>query len=360
MAGKYKRAPGNVKTTWQFLRGKGLTPAQAAGVIGSMQGESGPNLDPNAENPSSHAIGIAQWLGARAVGVRKGDLQGQLNHLWHELETSESGALSALKATHDPASASHAWQAAFERGAPFEQKYDLRAANAKNVLDSMRGVGGSSTTSTSSTPSTPTISSGPTLDVPGYRQAAREQLLANLITKRNPHSFLLRSGLLSTQPVDVNNFLSPLTSGPPSISGAPSISSTPTRSSSSPSGEKLPGIKNKSPLFELIHKDPSGQGFGVKNGQVVQGSQVFSGVWAGHADHVHVAAGPKTIVALGDLAQKMGLHVGENPHFGGVSDVHVPGSYHYKGEAIDVSSPDNKLMDRFASAVERIYRLRRK
>jgi hypothetical protein len=33
----------------------------------------------------------------------------------------------------------------------------------------------------------------------------------------------------------------------------------------------------------------------------------------------------------------MGLHVGENPHFGGVTPVHVQGSYHYKGEAIDVS-----------------------
>jgi hypothetical protein len=65
---------------------------------------------------------------------------------------------------------------------------------------------------------------------------------------------------------------------------------------------------------------------------------------------VHVAAGPKTVVELGKLAQRMGLHVGENPHFGGVDPVHVAGSYHYKGEAIDVSG-DAKKMALFAQEV---------
>jgi hypothetical protein len=81
-------------------------------------------------------------------------------------------------------------------------------------------------------------------------------------------------------------------------------------------------------------------------------------VWAGHANHVHVAAGPKTVVQLGRLAQSMGLHVGENPHFGGVSPVHVPGSFHYKGEAVDVSAaPDDpkarQKLSKFAQAVEK-------
>jgi hypothetical protein len=59
---------------------------------------------------------------------------------------------------------------------------------------------------------------------------------------------------------------------------------------------------------------------------------------------VHVAAGPKTVVELGRIAQdRFGLHVGENPHFGGVNPVHVPGSYHNKGEAIDVSGDPKKM-----------------
>jgi hypothetical protein len=98
-----------------------------------------------------------------------------------------------------------------------------------------------------------------------------------------------------------------------------------------------------SKVLELIFND-GGQGYGIKNGADVNGPSVFSGVWAGHADHVHVAAGPKTVVELGRIAQdRFGLHVGENPHFGGVNPVHVPGSYHNKGEAIDVSGDPKKM-----------------
>lgn len=64
--------------------------------------------------------------------------------------------------------------------------------------------------------------------------------------------------------------------------------------------------------------------------------------------------GKTGIVELGKLAQSMGLHVGENPHFGGVTPVHVSGSYHYKGRAIDVSG-DPKKMNRYAKLVERKY-----
>jgi hypothetical protein len=106
-----------------------------------------------------------------------------------------------------------------------------------------------------------------------------------------------------------------------------------------------------SAVKELIYND-GGKGFGIKNGAEVDGPSFYSGVWAGHANHVHVAAGPKTVVELGRIAQhQFGLHVGENPHFGGVNPVHVPGSYHNKGEAIDVSG-DKAKMRRFAEFVK--------
>lgn len=115
--------------------------------------------------------------------------------------------------------------------------------------------------------------------------------------------------------------------------------------------------KGGSEVLELIYND-GGKGYGIKNGQVVDAPSTYKDVWAGHADHVHVAAGPKTVVRLGKLAQSMGLQVGENPHFGGVDPVHVPGSYHYKGEAIDVSgTPEQRAA--FARAVERYNRTRR-
>jgi hypothetical protein len=112
------------------------------------------------------------------------------------------------------------------------------------------------------------------------------------------------------------------------------------------------GGSTASPSGKLIYNGQN-KGYAAKNGQAVDGPSFYSQVWAGHANHVHVAAGKKTTVALGKLAQQMGLHVGENPHFGGVDPVHAPNSYHYKGEAIDVSG-DPKTMARYAALVERL------
>lgn len=85
-----------------------------------------------------------------------------------------------------------------------------------------------------------------------------------------------------------------------------------------------------SKLLELFWQGEGG--INAKNNK-----KVPQGFVSGHTDHVHVAAGPKTVIALGQLAQRMGLHVGENDHFGGVNPVHVANSYHYRGQAIDVS-----------------------
>lgn len=103
-------------------------------------------------------------------------------------------------------------------------------------------------------------------------------------------------------------------------------------------------------LLELFWQGDGG--INAKNGQVVP-----QGFVSGHTDHVHVAAGPKAVVQLGKLAQKMGLHVGENPDFGGVAPVHVQNSYHYKGEAIDVSG-DPAKMRVYAHRVASMYGLK--
>ena len=62
----------------------------------------------------------------------------------------------------------------------------------------------------------------------------------------------------------------------------------------------------------------------------------------------------KAVVEIGKLAQRMGLSVGENPHFGGVAPVHATGSYHYQDRAIDVSG-DPRLMAKFANLVGKRY-----
>jgi len=110
------------------------------------------------------------------------------------------------------------------------------------------------------------------------------------------------------------------------------------------------GSRPASQLKELFWQGQGG--IDVKNGQPEP-----QGFVSGHTDHVHVATGPKQLNDVARQAQRFGLHVGENPNYGGVHPVHVKGSYHYKGEAIDVSG-DPKKMARFARWVAQHYGVR--
>lgn len=141
---------------------------------------------------------------------------------------------------------------------------------------------------------------------------------------------------------------------PTITNGKVTTSSTQAKQATKAVGDVLKGSK----VLELIYND-GGQGFGIKDGKTVSGAAMFAGVWDGHKDHVHVAAGRQTVVALGKHAQSMGLHVGENSHFGGVTQgAHAEHSYHYKDEAIDVSG-DAAKMKQFARDVAEYNRSHR-
>jgi len=223
----------NVKATWKFLRGKGLTPAQAAGVIGSMQGESGAGLDPAAENPGpDHALGIAQWLGGRKnAAVQSRRLGPQLNHLWHELQTSESKALRSIKAARNVQEAAIAWQRDFERGAPFEQKYNLRVSNARKVLQRMHGVTGAdatprtgggarATAASAGTPGTPGMTR--TTVTPGVDNRSQRAALALSFLedrKADPLNFALQMREAQDVPETSSTETTPGTPGVPGTPG---------------------------------------------------------------------------------------------------------------------------------------------
>jgi hypothetical protein len=132
----------------------------------------------------------------------------------------------------------------------------------------------------------------------------------------------------------------------------------PPSSSTRPPGDaSLPGgTRPRGDLKELFY-DPLG---GWKNGQSI-------GAIGGHGSHVHVASGPRQLLALGKLAKDMGLSVRENPAFGDdVDPVHTPTSNHYRrfrvngktvGGALDISG-DPKAMRRYALRVKRMYGVR--
>ncbi len=118
----------NARIAFEYYVSQGLSPVQAAGIVGNLQGESGQGLNPNAINPGdgrdgSDSIGIGQWNSTRAQALRdfaaaKGtswnDLNTQLEFLHNELKRPERGAYDRLMAAKTPEEAGTA-MLAFER-----------------------------------------------------------------------------------------------------------------------------------------------------------------------------------------------------------------------------------------------------
>jgi hypothetical protein len=151
-------------TVLAFLQGKGLTPAQAAGVAGNLQVES--NFNPGAHNDKEGAIGIAQWEGGRrtnlqhyaaATGGSETDLSTQLGFLWSELTGPESGALSKLEQTSDPGSAAAVFDQYYERSSGSSRS--TRVADAQAIAAGKPTSTGSSSTSSSSSSSGGSVAS---------------------------------------------------------------------------------------------------------------------------------------------------------------------------------------------------------
>lgn len=79
-------------------------------------------------------------------------------------------------------------------------------------------------------------------------------------------------------------------------------------------------------LLEGIHNP----GLSIKNGRPVPPSFWGSSVWAGHANHIHVAA--QNVMAIArQLVQRFGLAITST-----TGGQHAAGSYHYRGLAVDL------------------------
>ncbi|HEX5456198.1 MAG TPA: phage tail tip lysozyme [Candidatus Saccharimonadales bacterium] len=146
-----------------------LTDKQAAGAVGAMMLESGGNtlnIDPTAENPSSHAYGIAQWLGSRKTGLinfankqegDKSDLVIQVQYLKQEMESNINGYVNNdFKKQRSLSDAVKYWTDNFEglSGDASQQLYSDRITNARILLNSVNGGDASTGDSISSTPAT--------------------------------------------------------------------------------------------------------------------------------------------------------------------------------------------------------------
>lgn len=130
------------------LKKDGYSDAQAAGIVGSLMQES--QLNPNAVNPKSGAVGIAQWLSkgrrktfAQQYGhtIEKSSFEEQVNYMMWELRNTEERSGNLIRKAKDAktAAALHAWE--YERPGVLEANIKNRQRNAENVL-SMAGTGG--------------------------------------------------------------------------------------------------------------------------------------------------------------------------------------------------------------------------
>ncbi|HFC9437205.1 TPA: phage tail tip lysozyme, partial [Enterococcus hirae] len=128
----------NAKAIYRFLRNNfQATPEGACGVLGCLQFES--QLNPKAENPSSGAYGIAQWLGGRLtrleqlaqeMGKERSDLTVQLQLLNEELQNPYyKKAVQALK-SKDVHEAQKEWLLWFEGLSQDSSQWHLEQRNA--------------------------------------------------------------------------------------------------------------------------------------------------------------------------------------------------------------------------------------
>lgn len=153
----------NQERAFRFFITKGMAPNQAAGFVGNLMAESGPNIDPTAVNPSSGAYGVAQWLGSRLTGLNsyasqnggnREDFDIQMNYLWDvDIPAQINGGFPDIgRVTQNNPSmsveeATEVILLEFERPGVGERKLEQRIGWARGVLQLYgNGTGGSSTT----------------------------------------------------------------------------------------------------------------------------------------------------------------------------------------------------------------------
>jgi len=116
------------QTALLYFESKGLSTAQAAGIVGNLKQES-------SLNPNEPGGGLDQGQGARAHG---GTTIEQLDGIWSELSSSELGTLHKLQQTNSPSEAARIFSEDFERpGIPDlanRERYAEEAAGGAHAI----------------------------------------------------------------------------------------------------------------------------------------------------------------------------------------------------------------------------------
>lgn len=143
----------NVEKAYNFFVSKGLTPVQAAGIVGNFWWESH-GVNPEIEqvpgswgdmNPNefNHAVGIAQWDGGRRVeiinkassaGKDAKDLAFQLDYSWTELTGNYAKVLKDLKGATTADDATMIFGRGYEAPDEKQAAWDKRKGEADAIV----------------------------------------------------------------------------------------------------------------------------------------------------------------------------------------------------------------------------------
>lgn len=132
----------NKSLIFNYLKSKGLSDDQTAGVMAAIQHES--NFNPSAYNPNDvgkPAQGLFQWRDDRQralhdfTGTQNPSTTQQLDYFMHEIGTSEKGAGDRLRAAQTPDQAANA-MAHFERFKGYDDPNNSQVqARVKSTYD---------------------------------------------------------------------------------------------------------------------------------------------------------------------------------------------------------------------------------
>ncbi len=133
-------SPGVQRQVWDYFSNKGLEPHQVAAILGNVSVESA--FNPHAVGDNGTSAGLFQFHNERLEGVvnsvggwsNLGDVQGQLDYAWHELNTSERPTLDRLMAAGNVQEATAAFVG-------FERPLGWTANNPENAMHFDRRLG---------------------------------------------------------------------------------------------------------------------------------------------------------------------------------------------------------------------------
>ena len=121
---------GDKKHAMEFFQSKGLSPHQAAGIVGNLMVES--SLNTTIKGDKGQAFGIAQWhpdrqKGLKLLAQKRGtdisDLDTQLEYVWEELNNNYKFALNKILNSRNTKEATTAFMLHYEKpGIPHFEK----------------------------------------------------------------------------------------------------------------------------------------------------------------------------------------------------------------------------------------------